>query len=66
VRDDAGGDVRVIFNDEVEAPIPVHACLPQVARFVVFLRPERRMMKVFEQEQNLLVESPPIAWGALL
>jgi hypothetical protein len=39
--------------------------LPQVVAFVVFFRPERRMMKVFEQQEQLLVESPLNRFGCL-
>jgi hypothetical protein len=65
VRDDARDDVRVTFDDEVKSPVAVHAHLPHIAGFIVLFCPKPGMMKVFDQEQQLLVESPLNRFGRL-
>jgi hypothetical protein len=41
-------EIRVALDLEIEPPRVVHACLPQVAAFIVLLGVEGRMMQVLE------------------
>ena len=46
VRGDILDDVAVALNGKIEAPTAVHARLPAIARFVVLLRVQGRVVKI--------------------
>jgi len=48
--------VRVAHDLEVEAPIVVEACLPQITGFVVLLGVERWMVKIVGEECELFAK----------
>jgi hypothetical protein len=48
--------LHVVDDLEIETPVVVHACLPDVARFIEFLGVERRVVEVLLEESKLLEE----------
>jgi hypothetical protein len=54
MRDQLVDNVCVALDRKVEAPGPVHACLPDVGCFIVLLRVERGVVKIKNQERDLL------------
>ncbi len=53
----AAHDVGIVLDSEIKTPVVVDARLPEAARFVVLLGPERWMAKVAQQVRQLLAES---------
>src|ERR1017187_2428771 len=54
-----------LLDEEIEAPILVHARLPEPPTLVVFLGAERWMVEVLDQQQRLLVEGTLDLLGSL-
>jgi len=52
--------VRVVDNQKVETPVSVHPSLPDVARLVVLLRPQRRVPKIPGQETARAIRLSPL------
>ena len=48
--------ISIAFDREIEAPSAADSCQPDVVGLVVFLRPERWMPDVFDQEFDLLIK----------
>jgi hypothetical protein len=48
--------IGVAHDLKIKSPRIIHASLPQVAGFIVFLGVERRMMQILKQELRLLSE----------
>jgi len=51
--------IRVTHDFEVESPVVIHAGLPYVVGFVVFLSSEGWMMEVLREEPELFAEHLP-------
>ena len=56
VAHDGHDHIGIIFDDEIESPVTVHASLPQIFRLVVFLRMQGRMMEIDGEETGLLIK----------
>ena len=56
--------VGVVHDLEVEAPIVVHASLPDVAGFVVFLGSEGGMVEILGENRSCLRKALRTAGGA--
>jgi len=48
--------IGVVHDLEVESRVVIHACLPDVEGFVVFLGSEGRMVEVPDEEPELFAE----------
>ena len=46
----------IVLHDEVKAPIPIHARLPEAEGFAVLFRAERRVREILGQQANLFIE----------
>jgi hypothetical protein len=65
VGNDVHDQVRVVLDQEIEAPVLVDACLPEVPPFVVFLGAQRRVMEILQEQRDCLSKARWICGGAL-
>jgi hypothetical protein len=63
--DNVFNPVCVIGDCEIESPIAVHAGLPKIGGFVVFLSMQRWMMEIPHQKPQLLMKSAPNVQGSI-
>jgi hypothetical protein len=58
VRNNRHDEVRIVLDQKMEAPIAVHARLPEVRGLVVLLGVQRGMVEVLRQVICILVPRP--------
>src|SRR5437588_8226530 len=56
MRLNAVNSVDIVLNSEIESPVAVDPCLPEVMPFIVLLGLERRVTQIPFQECQLFVE----------
>jgi len=64
MSDDRHDEVRVVLDKKIEAPVAVHARLPEIGGLVVFLGAQRRMGEVLSQQPDCFWKALWIAGGA--
>jgi hypothetical protein len=54
MRDDREDHVFVLANQKIEAPAPIYSGLPNIVCLIVFLRSQRWMRQLVEQETRFV------------